>query len=342
MEMKIETRVLLTAIGSFSAPAVIRGLREMGFSVIGTDIYEKEWVAESAEVDRFYQAPPADEEARYLSFLQELIIKEEISFLVPLIDAEIDILNRNRALLERLGVTLCMSGEAEIRLLRSKLSLTERVSGWLSRPENAAFSGQFRTIPTERASEVDFETVRYPLILKPDDGRSSSGLYRIYQEDQLGFAFSNITDPSKLSDDSLTRYLVQPLLRGNVVTVDVVRDHRGNCLVAAREELLRTANGAGLSVRLFRDPELERFCRELAGELGILGAVNFELIRGEGSGIYYFVECNPRFSGGTAFTVLSGLPLVRDSMRVFLGEELGAQPALREGYMTRKYIECRM
>ena len=44
---------LVTAIGSFAADAVIKTLREMGYRVIGSDIYEKEWVANSLEVDVF-------------------------------------------------------------------------------------------------------------------------------------------------------------------------------------------------------------------------------------------------------------------------------------------------
>lgn len=340
--MKNTAKALVTAIGSFSAPIVLSGLRELGFSVIGTDIYPREWVAESAEVDAFYRLPPASEEEQYLSALRELIIKEEIRFLIPLIDAEIDVLNRHRELFQELSVTLCMSGEAEISLLRDKLALTERIFRWLSLRDNAAFSGKIRTIPTERASEVDFETVQYPLILKPYNGRSSNGLYRIYQEDQLGFALSGIMDATKLLDNSLENYLLQPMLKGNVVTVDLVRDRKGHCRIAAREELLRTPNGAGLSVRLFRDEILEKFCKGIAEDLNILGAVNFEFLKGEGSGKYYFIECNPRFSGGSAFTVLSGLPLVTDSMRVFFGEEISEETELQTGYMTRKYIECRM
>ena len=38
---------LVTAIGSFSADAVIRTLRQEGWRIIGTDIYEADWVAAS-------------------------------------------------------------------------------------------------------------------------------------------------------------------------------------------------------------------------------------------------------------------------------------------------------
>ena len=57
---------LVTAIGSFSADAVIRTLRQEGWRIIGTDIYEADWVAASLMVDAFYQAPYASEEEKYI------------------------------------------------------------------------------------------------------------------------------------------------------------------------------------------------------------------------------------------------------------------------------------
>ncbi len=334
--------ILVTAIGSFSSPAVISELHKMGCIVIGTDIYEKEWVAESQEVDRFYQAPLASSEKEYIDFIKEVVEKEKISYLVPLIDVEIDVLNRHRKELQDLGLVLCMSGEEDIDLLRNKFELSAKVGGVLEMIQEPELMGAVRVIPTSPAVDVDFENVTYPLILKPINGRSSSGLYRIYQEDQLGFAFSSIIDPEKLDDRSLENYIVQPLIKGNVITVDIVRDSQNHMNVVAREELLRTPNGAGLTVNLFKDPVLEKICRKLAKELGILGAVNLEFIKGEGSGVYYFIECNPRFSGGVAFSELAGVPVVSNSMKCFFGETIEEIPEYTCGFMTRKYIECKM
>ena len=50
--------ILVTAVGSFSAAAVVGNYKKEGFRVIGCDIYPAEWIVASGEVDRFYQAPP--------------------------------------------------------------------------------------------------------------------------------------------------------------------------------------------------------------------------------------------------------------------------------------------
>ncbi len=337
-----KTTVLVTAIGSFSADSVIRELHAMGHRVIGTDIYEKDWVPASKDVERFAQVPRAADEEKYIAALEALCREEAVHYLFPLTDLEVDALNRHRESFAALGVCLCMSGEEEITLLRDKLELSLKVGGILNGIEDLELKGNVRVIPSRRAADIDFENVTYPLILKPVNGRSSSGLYRIFQEDQLGFAFSNICDPNKLNDTALENYIVQPMIKGNVVTVDVVRDREGHSYAVPREELLRTPNGAGLSVRVFRDAALSAICRELAEGLNILGCVNFEFVRGEGSGVYYFIECNPRFSGGVAFTELAGVPAVSDSLKCFAGEKIREEISPAWGYMTRKYVECRM
>lgn len=333
---------LVTAIGSFSADCVIRNLKENGFRVIGTDIYDKNWVACALDVDVFYKAPMASDEDAYIAFLKEIIEKEHVCRILPLIDVEVDALNRHRREIENADCVICMSGQETIEILRDKVEVSQQVGGVLNTADDPDLRGAIRVIPTRRASEIDFEQVTYPIVLKPVNGRSSNGLYRIYQEDQLGFAFANILNPEKIDDDALERYIVQPLIKGNVITVDVVRDRKGNCTAVAREELLRTPNGAGLSVKVFRDELLEKACRRIAERTGVLGCVNFEFIRGEGSGVYYFIECNPRFSGGIAFTELAGVRMVRAHLAVFDGAGLSGLAEPQTGYMTRKYQEIRM
>ena len=60
-----EKRILLTAIGSFSARAIIKRLKELGFFVFGMDCYPKEWVVNAALVDGFIQVPLVSKEEDY-------------------------------------------------------------------------------------------------------------------------------------------------------------------------------------------------------------------------------------------------------------------------------------
>ena len=106
---------LVTAIGSFSADAVIRTLRQEGWRIIGTDIYEADWVAAALMVDAFYQAPYASEEEKYIDFIRDICTREQVIRILPLIDVEVDALNRHRAEIETGDCRICMSPEKSIR-----------------------------------------------------------------------------------------------------------------------------------------------------------------------------------------------------------------------------------
>jgi len=321
--------VLVTAIGSFSADAVIKGCREYGLRVIGTDIYPKEWLSEGNEVEGFYQIPRADAGTSYMDALRKIIRDEEVSFVIPLTDAEIDVLNGNRELI--LPAKLLLSSEKSVFLFRDKMQCAAAVQEVQKEKKS-----HFKTIPSASFCGEGSSPFDFPVILKPVDGRSSEGMYRVSSPEEWNLAAAAIAARNKEKTD----YMVQPVIRGNIVTADVVRDGFGNCAVLPREELLRTLNGAGLSVHVFRDAGLEEICRAIAGRLNVLGCVNMEFIRTE-EGDYYFLECNAHFSGGTAFSRASGFNTVTDHLRALEGGKIEGKLPESGGWLVKKYVEVK-
>ncbi|MEY8339211.1 ATP-grasp domain-containing protein [Lachnospiraceae bacterium 62-35] len=335
---------IVTAIGSFSSDIVIRTLKEEGFYVIGCDIYDRKWVAQSLDTDEFYQAPYAADEEVYMEFLKQLCRDKKPKLLLPLTDVEVDVLNIHREELEMLHTMVCMSERKTISLCRNKEKLEKYVRE----------AGICRTIPSipmrellkaaegekedksgvEKESEGNSLLTMIPwkqMVLKPINGRSSSGLYRVYDKRKLP-AYKRLVDRPE-------EYLIQPLIDGDVITVDVVRDNKGNMVAVPRRELLRTLNGAGTSVEVFRDRALEECCMRIAALLDIRGCVNFEFIEEKGTGEQYFMECNPRFSGGAAFSCLAGCDVVRKHIQVFQGNSISSENRAVCCHIARKYKE---
>lgn len=309
--------ILVTAIGSFSADIALRSLRDAGWRVIGCDIYPREWLANSLLTDGFYQAPLcADPD--YLPFIRRVCESEGVQFLLPLTDLEVDVLSPCRQQLLELGVTLCISGEATIALCRDKLTCFEHLRATTGLP----------LIPTRRLADVAPGEAPVPCVLKPRDGRSSQGLHKAPDARHWDF-FTQELDPD--------RTLVQPMIEGRIVTVDVVRDAAEHCVCMPRRELQRTLNGAGLTVETFWDEPLVQMCREAAQALSITGCVNFEWIDSPQG--YYFLECNPRFSGGLAFSHMAGYACVNNHMACFTGGEIEPQVIPQRRVLTRKYHE---
>lgn len=311
---------LVTAIGSFAADIVIKKLGEHGFRVVGCDIYPREWVADAGNVDAFYKVPCATEGERYVKEMLAVCKKERVDLLITLLDVEIDIWNAHRADLEEQRITLCVSGPGAIELCRDKYKMfrymDKQMPGLL--------------IPTRLLSECSPEELPYPAVCKPCNGRSSQGLRRIGGREQMEVF---------LSQEDVRNYIVQPQMEGSVITVDVVRDKAGKeCAVICRRELLRTLNGAGTTVEVFKNSELEAVCRRIASLLDVVGCVNFEFIEGEDGG-YHMLECNPRFSGGVEFSCMAGYDCVINHLRCFTGEDIEASDHIRGMFIARKYEE---
>jgi carbamoyl-phosphate synthase large subunit len=99
-----------------------------------------------------------------------------------------------------------------------------------------------------------------------------------------------------------------------------------------------TLNGAGTSVYVFRDKKLEDLCKNIAELLDIHGTVNFEFIK-DGEGQYYFLECNPRFSGGVAFSCKAGYDFVNNAIKCFDGRDIDVLAVSHNQYIVKQYTE---
>lgn len=319
--------VLVTAIGSYAAEAVIQKLKQEGYRVVGCDINKREIIANSLIADAYYISPYVKYAKTYLEFIYEVCKKENISHIIPLIDPEVDFLSRYREEFEKEGITLCISDRRTIELCRNKLALAE----YISKNTKVDIIQTYRFNPDI--------TPDFPAVCKPSDGRSSEGLYYIYEEAD----WENFLRRAENKD----KYIVQEYIQGDIICVDIIRNPEQEKTVSiARRELLRTAHGAGLSVHLFEDEKLCESCEILANILNIKGCVNFEFIQTP-EGKYFFMECNPRFSGGVAFSCLAGYDCIKNHMRCFTNsfdklknEGIDSFKLAGEIYMARKYREC--
>ena len=324
--------ILVTAIGSFSAVTVVESLKKDGYRVVGCDIYPAEWVANSQIVDVFYRAPYATDRPAYEEFVKMVCREEEVAFVMPLTDVEIDLFRGWTTAAEDTGAVVCMSERKMLDIVRDKKVLEDYLAPF----------GICDTIPGKLLSELlsmPESEMTYPLVVKPIDGRSSQGLHMVKNAKEMKAV-------AELCKDDAAHYIVQPKISGPIITVDVVRNPEAEeCVCIPRRELLRTPNGAGTSVYVFKNEHLERQCKDIAKALNIRGCVNFEFVEEiepaeqNGPGKWRFLECNPRFSGGLAFSAVAGYDMVRNHLNCFKGIGLEPEGEIWEQYIARRYTE---
>ena len=314
--------VLVTAIGSLSADVVVKTLKKHNMKVLGCDIYPKEWIVDAYSVDGFFQVPKGIEADIYINALKKICISEQVDYIFPLTDVEIDTLNVNRDWFQENGVIICISPKETIDVCRNK---------YLTHQCLKQMDLSIELIPTFLAGDFREDLFNdSSAICKPFNGRSSEGVRHFPNRKGL---------LSFLSETNRCEYIVQPFIKGSVVTVDVVRNPNTEKVVCIpRMELLRTQNGAGTSVHVFHDDMLIKECEKIADRLGICGCVNFEFIQSL-DGVYHFLECKPRFSGGVEFSCMTGYNFIFAHLCCFIDQDIDFLDTYQDCYIARKYEE---
>jgi carbamoyl-phosphate synthase large subunit len=309
---------LLTAIGSISAEAAILSLRKNNVSrIVGCDTNPYSWIPVSSLVDVFYRVPHTHENQNYLDKLIEIINREKIDHVIPLTDTEVDLLSARRDDFTKYNVTLCISGEKSIRICRDKLAVYE-----FFKDDN-----NIHVIPTFLPSQFPLCDYPFPVLAKPRRGRSSEGVTVIDDSGGLGRIVHQSQD-----------YIVQPFLTGDVFAVDFVRNRRTRKSVSiARKELIRTVNGAGLSVEMAFNQTLMDMTRYIGDKLDLNGCMNMEfLFKGHD---YFLMDINPRFSAGVSFSILAGYDMVFNHIRCFTPGDIQDPVVCLPMIITRKYTD---
>ena len=312
--------ILITAIGSMSAQCVIDKLTAQGHSVIGCDIYPSEWHYESLLCARVYQVPLAREEEAYVNALLDICAKEQIHCIMPLTDIEIDVIAKYRTHFAANHVVLCMQADEVLSIARNKHNLYLKFVHEDDIPS-------IQTYLWDCHHPIDpFPATEYPLVAKPCNGRSSEGLMYISGPEDLALLRNK------------EGYIIQHCVSGPVYTVDYVRNAAsGNDVVIPRKELIRTKNGAGISVQMSNNEVLKGLTRKIGGLLNINGCVNMEFIENEDR--FYLIDINPRFSAGIAYSAAIGYDLVNSHLNCFYGKEIFPPVDYKESIIIKHYRE---
>jgi carbamoyl-phosphate synthase large subunit len=307
--------ILITAIGSMSFEGVIKTLKSYGVSkIVGCDINDSEYLYPSKQVDTFYKVSKALNPKDYINDLLNICSKENIDFILPLTDLEIDVINQNRDLFK--NITLGISDFDTINLCRNKKLVYDKFKN----------NKIVKTIPTFQINEI--KEVNNLLLAKPINGRSSEHLFKINTNNDLHYLQTN---------DFYKNHIIQPILQGTIITVDIVKNQNGKIIFLPRKELLRTSNGAGIAVEVYSDKQLTSIITAITSELNIIGAISIEFIYNNEN--YYLMDINPRFSAGISFSQLAGFDPVINHLNCFYNNEFILKENIKYGFYNKRYLD---
>lgn len=303
----------MTSVGSNTAIGVIKALRgQADISITGTDTFPEHLSAGSSLVDHFYQVPLAlsdDYESRLISIVKD----RRIQCVIPIHDVEIV----KVAELAGKYPKLCfwaVNSPSVVAMCNNKQAI------------NSLLASHKISVPKMYNS---VEEIVFPAIYKPNEGVSSRGIRVISSAHDL------------ISAHELERGFLQRLIKGDEYTVDCYSSYGTGDFRCCVRQRIETKEGISTKGATTSFPQLEEIASDIHHILAYKGASNIQFI--VENNIPYFIEINPRFSGGGILSYYAGLnsPLFTalESIHSPLLVELINQPIRKGIYMTRYWNE---
>lgn len=262
-----------------------------GYEFIGADAFKTSPAAYI--LDRVYEVPLKIDDD-YTEAVIEICKKEEIEFVIPLLDPELPFFSKAEKEFQKIGVKVWVPSYDIVELSNNKFFTYNRFRGKdVNLPETWMLKDFI-----EKNISVSYEK----LILKPATGSASKGIYKINSSE-----VKQIFESNNLNSAA---YIVQQCIDFDFeVTVDLYGDGEGNVIEHCQRKRISTRGGEvekGITVNI---PEVTDVVKKVVRELNILGVVNIQVMVKDDK--VYLGEINPRFGGGYPLAHKAGANLIQ-------------------------------
>lgn len=240
-------------------------------------------------------------DTNYIQQLINICIENKIDLVMPTIDTDLVVLSQNIEKFESEGIKVLISKLDKILICRDKNNTGDFfVSCGLKAPLTY--------------NNYEEYLGPYPCFIKPKDGSSSVGAYKVENEKDLAIYVNQIRD-----------YIIQPFICGREFTIDIFCDFEGNPIFITPRERLQIRAGEVLKTRICMDPKMVKEAENICKKFKPCGPITVQLIQEDNTGDNYYIEINPRYGGGVPLSMKSGARSAEALLRLICGEKLEFQ-----------------
>lgn len=301
--------VIVTGAGGSAGVCVIKGLRNQ-HRVIATDT--DPLAAGLYLADRGYTVPRSDD-PRLVPRLLTIARAEDANVLVPTVQEELPVVARNRTKFERKGVVPIVSGEESLTVASDK------------RLTYSFFRGESYCPKVYTRSRVEF-----PAVVKPVSSRGGRGFQVCRTRAELRVALER-------NARGFGESVIMEYVPGTEFSVYGLSGSDGSPIVTVpirRIEAIRESKKA----EIVKDRRVQSVAAEVAGQLGLVGPWNVQLMR-VGRRVV-LIEVNPRFAGTVALIIAAGVNLPELALKAALGKPIAsAELRFRDRLLMTRYNE---
>ena len=322
--MSKRVSIIITGVGSGVAQSIIKALKyanmqnNRNYFLIGTDA---NWRAAGLHVlDKAYLIPYCSK-AEYIPQLIEICNYENVDFLIPGTDPELQVLSNNKDLIEQKSkVHIIINPSKTIEIGYDKFKTSEFLK------ENGF--PYPKTVCLDR-NDIELRDLNYPFIIKPRYGSGSIGLALIknkgmlenhlatYNEEMVAQEFIDVINEEYTCGLSFNK-------NGQLVSSIILK------------RILK--KGFTQFAQVTEQEKVDRQINEISRILEGRGGYNIQGRLAENGFVVF--EINPRFSGTTAFRAVAGQNEPDIYIQHYLNQTLPASTSIKPMCMIRYLNEC--
>lgn len=304
-----EQTILISGIGGDIGQSVARALTG-DFRIFGCDM--EDGVSARLFAKKFFCVPPAAQKEKYLKAVEDLIRGEKVDIFIPVPEAEIALLNRQREWVSGVGAKVLLNNQEVIRIFSDKLETAKflQAHDWKA-PRSVLLRDMIR------------RDWRLPVIVKSRSGCGSKSVYKVINELELEYLCRR-----DRGDLIVQEYLEEA---EGEFTTGVFSDGNSTVSITFRRRL--GFGGLSREAVLVKDVKMEKLARDIARQVGLLGSINIQSRKSSGEHVPF--EINPRLSSTVFLRQAFGFEDLRWWIASLQGVSFVYKPRFRQGVAVR-------
>lgn len=295
--MKDKINILLTGAGGSAAPYLINNLKKNNnYNIICIDSNKNS--IGFLLVKKYYIVPLANSK-KFITEIKNIIIKENIKIVIPLVDEELIQIKK----IEKKLNFISISPNADFIKNCNNKFLTSK--NYLKSINCDPYTRKLNLNNLKSITKKDF-----PFIIKPIYGRGSRDV----------FIITNYSDLDKYNIKKLDfkKFIIQKLIIGQEYTVSVVVSKDSKNFVIVPKKIVEK-KGITKSAITTKNLFIEKVCNKIVKNYLPNGPFNVQCIVDKNNNVFIF-EINPRFSTSVTLTIAAGVDelnlLIDDALNI--------------------------
>jgi len=234
--------------------------------------------------DKYFVIPKTSESAFENSIIK-IIEDNDIGLILPTNESTLNFFSGKKSFFQEKGIHCLFNDPSVMEICEDKWKFFETLQNNIQPPETSLVL-----------------LSSFPQIVKPRKGSGSRG-------------FNVINESINYIHNNNQSMIYQEYLPGKEVTVDILYDMCGNYLYSVCRERMAVKAGISTKGRVFHDEIIENESKKICDLINIKGPINIQFKQNT-KGKWKILEINPRFGGGTIFTHLAGINIVKFIMYI--------------------------